>query len=497
MLALRHSYDTKLYQGGQIDLRSSSHMSHPATQPMPFAKLTLLPHIKASLRHAQALFGILVTVLVLGIFLSINHIENERFRIHERALLLEKLTAARAMVESMVSSHLGALDALEGLIHTQPTLSQEAFRKMVDVLRRNRPAIRQIELAPRAIIRYIHPLGGNENALGLDLRALPGQREMVETTIRSGVLKIAGPLELHQGGLALIARQPIFLGQQDASHFWGFAIIIFDFPRFTRIMNESGAFEGLHYAIRGVNGLGGQGDTFIGHSELFEKDPIVLNISIPNGNWQIAAEPKEGWLMRRPGEWQFLTFAVFVALLLGSMTALLVRRGISMQRLAAEDFLTHLDNRRCFEKKAHTECSRAKRTAIPLALVLLDIDFFKKINDQYGHAGGDRVLTALATSLREHVPAHTVIGRLGGEEFAILLPNHTIGEACVLSNTLRETLENTPVTYQGHDIHYTASFGIAEWQQGDDYDQLIQKADHALYQSKREGRNRCSLANPY
>lgn len=464
---------------------------------MPFAKSTLLTRIKASLQHAQALFGVCVTLIVLGIFISINHIENERFRIHERALLLEKLTTARAMVENMVSSHLGALDALEGLIHTQPTLSQEAFRKMVDVLRRNRPAIRQIELAPRAVIRYIHPITGNENALGLDLRTLPGQRDMVETTIRSGVLKIAGPLELHQGGLALIARQPIFLGKQDQEHFWGFAIIIFDFPRFTRMMNESGAFEGLHYAIRGVNGLGGQGDTFIGHSELFQKDPIVLSISIPNGNWQIAAEPEEGWISRRPGEWQFLTFAVLVALLLGSMTALLVRRSVSMQRLAAEDFLTKLDNRRCFEQKAHAECARAKRTTIPLALILLDIDFFKKINDQYGHTGGDRVLTALAAELKKHFPPNTAIGRLGGEEFAILLPNHTTGEAFILSNTLRETLEKTPVPYQGHDIHYTASFGIAEWKQGDEYDHLIQKADHALYQAKREGRNRCCLANPH
>lgn len=461
---------------------------------MPFAKSTLLTRVKATLQHAQVLFGTCVTLLVLSIFISINHIENERFRIHERALLLEKLTTARAMLENMVSSHLGALDALEGLIHTQPTLSQEAFRKMVDVLRRNRPAVRQIELAPNAVIRYIHPIAGNESVLGLDLRALPGQREMVETTIRSGVLKIAGPLQLHQGGIALIARQPIFLEKQNQDHFWGLAIIIFDFPRFTRIMNESGAFEGLRYAIRGVNGLGGQGDTFIGNAELFQKNPVVLNVSIPNGNWQIAAEPTEGWAARRPGEWQFLTFAVLVALLLGSMTALLVRRGMFVQRLAAEDFLTRLDNRRCFEKKAHAECARAKRTTIPLALLLLDVDFFKKINDQYGHAGGDRVLVALASHLKEHCPPHASIGRLGGEEFAILLPNHTMGEAYVLANTLRETLATKTISYQDHNILCTASFGIAQWQPDENYDHLIQKADHALYQAKHDGRNRCCLA---
>jgi len=164
-----------------------------------------------------------------------------------------------------------------------------------------------------------------------------------------------------------------------------------------------------------------------------------------------------------------------------------------LQRLSTTDALTQIGNRAFFDAALYTEHKRANRLGQPLALILFDIDHFKKINDSYGHPVGDICLRHLANLLRYKVQrAGDMVARYGGEEFVILLLNSSLAYAMAFANEFRRDLENSVVTLEdGRTIQFTASFGVACALPDPLYtpEHLLVDADRALYQAKREGRN--------
>ncbi|WP_161631566.1 GGDEF domain-containing protein [Rhodoferax saidenbachensis] len=159
---------------------------------------------------------------------------------------------------------------------------------------------------------------------------------------------------------------------------------------------------------------------------------------------------------------------------------------------ATHDELTGLYNRREFMRLAVIELSRASRTPGPTCLLMLDIDFFKKINDQHGHPAGDEVLQQVAQLLTKGVRAMDVVARLGGEEFIVLLPNTGRAGASAVAEKLRMTLAQAPLQLQSLALPVTASFGLSELPAGmaGTLEDLYKAADKALYVAKRQGRNR-------
>jgi diguanylate cyclase (GGDEF)-like protein len=162
-----------------------------------------------------------------------------------------------------------------------------------------------------------------------------------------------------------------------------------------------------------------------------------------------------------------------------------------VQRQAITDDLTGLVNRRGFGGALAAEIERAKRFGEPLAVILADIDNFKRINDLFGHPVGDVVLRAFAELLRSHVRDVDVAGRIGGEEFAILLPGTDAGEAATVAERMRHSLSTFAVPVSdGQAVQMTSSFGIAEVGTSDTADDLLRAADAALYRAKSDGKNR-------
>jgi diguanylate cyclase (GGDEF)-like protein len=163
--------------------------------------------------------------------------------------------------------------------------------------------------------------------------------------------------------------------------------------------------------------------------------------------------------------------------------------------LASKDFLTDISNRREFYELAGREVSRARREGACVSLLMLDIDHFKQINDTYGHSNGDIVLRDFAGLVQEHLREFDIFARLGGEEFAILLPNSGEDKASETAERIRRLIEEKrfPVG-SGQHVSFTVSVGIALWNGDDELDTLLERSDKALYVAKREGRNRCRLA---
>ena len=163
--------------------------------------------------------------------------------------------------------------------------------------------------------------------------------------------------------------------------------------------------------------------------------------------------------------------------------------------MALFDSLTGTLNRPAFFQHAEKEFARSKRYYRPLSVVMLDIDHFKRVNDQYGHQGGDQVLQIFAEACQEVIRSTDLMGRVGGEEFALLLPDTPIKAAYNLAERLRERITKYPYLAGDMLIEITASLGVTE-RQGEDVDfkALLQRADAALYAAKHEGRNRVKLA---
>ena len=161
-----------------------------------------------------------------------------------------------------------------------------------------------------------------------------------------------------------------------------------------------------------------------------------------------------------------------------------------LQRLATTDTLTGILNRRQFFVLGEQEVERSRRYSRELALLLYDIDHFKQVNDTFGHQAGDIVLQELAKLVHAQLRKNDLEGRVGGEEFAILLPETSISEAVVLAERIREIIESVAINIGETSLHITASFGVASVEEADvSLDSVYKRADSALYEAKNAGRN--------
>ena len=164
---------------------------------------------------------------------------------------------------------------------------------------------------------------------------------------------------------------------------------------------------------------------------------------------------------------------------------------------ASIDPLTGLNNRREYEKLFSREMARARREGRAMSLVMLDLDHFKHINDDHGHAAGDEVLRCVAQLCRENFREVDIAGRLGGEEFVVLMPHTALREAGEVARRFLQVLSDTEIAFEGLRLRVQATAGVAELQAHEDHlETLLQRADHALYAGKQTGRNRVMLALP-
>jgi len=162
---------------------------------------------------------------------------------------------------------------------------------------------------------------------------------------------------------------------------------------------------------------------------------------------------------------------------------------------AATDGLTGLPNQRAVADALKRTFAQATMTKAPLALLLIDLDHFKQVNDQRGHPVGDQVLASVGATLRSVLRTGDFAGRKGGEEFAVLLPDTEIAAALEIAERVRAAIAE--ITLPGSDVSVTASFGVAGFpDHASTLDRLERLADAALYVAKRQGRNRVELAEP-
>ncbi len=172
---------------------------------------------------------------------------------------------------------------------------------------------------------------------------------------------------------------------------------------------------------------------------------------------------------------------------------LITQQQAELAALASTDLLTGLHNRRMMTELGGREVARSQRHQLPLSVLMCDLDHFKTVNDEHGHEAGDAVLADFAGLLQSTVRESEAIGRWGGEEFLVLLPNTGLQGAAVVAERIRNAMQHTPFAVASRPAQLTLTIGAASLRPGEDFQQLVRRADEALYAGKRAGRNQVAL----
>jgi len=169
---------------------------------------------------------------------------------------------------------------------------------------------------------------------------------------------------------------------------------------------------------------------------------------------------------------------------------------IELTEVASQDYLTQIPNRRFFFEMGEDMFHFSHRHQTDFTVLFMDIDFFKKINDELGHSVGDEILKLIADVLKKSLRKSDLLARMGGEEFSIILPNTGIDVGLAISENLRTTIEKTTYNHNGNNVSITMSIGVAQRGTSDlTLSDVLKRADSALYKAKETGRNKCITEN--
>lgn len=603
--------------------------------------------------------------------------EGKRLAQMHRIEVLNQVSAVRARLEGSIQSRLVLARGLVAFVSTHPDINDAQFQEIAKVLVAQQSGVRIIELAKNNVISYIHPLPGSEKALGLDLMKQKDERDAILRAISTRRTIIAGPVNLVEGGTAFISRVPIFITDPEqlaeSGRYWGLAQVVMNVQT---LLDEAGlngdSFPNLHFALRGRDGTGASGEMIVGDKAIFDADPVLADVILPDGTWQIAAVPKGGWLAphagwvsmvgsllvlvsgvlawllaraparlkilvdeataearssearlnelnrelelrieartqalvqtnqelikeaaeRRQAEQELVERHAFSEALLKAQSdvdegmmviqegrivfaneamvrlsgqqseslkgmpyidlvhpeqreqineryrrrlageqldtryetsiitgsgerrevelavalvnygeniqTVVVVRDITerkalqdnLQHMAHYDDLTNLPNRTLFFDRLERALADARRYGNEFALLFIDLDGFKEVNDAHGHYAGDLLLQEVARRMNQCVRESDTVARMGGDEFAVILGDVAVeDDARAVALKIIDSL-SAPVQLNEGECRVGASIGISLYpRDGESSENLLTRADSAMYCAKNKGKN--------
>lgn len=433
--------------------------------------------------------GIVIFLLSLGLLSYIDAQQrNERAQEH-RSQAISYLSAIRAKLESTFYANIFLTKSLTTLVAVEGSISSEKFNRLAQELISNNPNIRNIGLAEGYILNKIYPLEGNEEALGLNYRNHPEQWPAVKRAIESRQTIVAGPVELVQGGRAFINRTPIFFADSLAtgndSGYWGLASVVINMDTIFAEVGLPDLDTEFDIAIRGKDGLGASGDVFFGNPQVLQQSPVTLNVTFPNGSWQLAAIPKGGWSATSNATFLLRISGLLIAILLSALTIITYRDNRHLRHAALHDQLTGLPNRVMLDERVNQSLAQAERNRTHLAVAVLDLNGFKSINDTHGHLIGDLALIEVANRMKNTLRNADTPARTGGDEFTVLLPDiRSPKDGAIIAEKLSKAIRK-PMQAKDQILEISCSIGISVYPvHGKDLTTLFRRADEAMYKAK-------------
>ena len=351
-------------------------------------------------------------------------------------------------------------------------------------------SIQSVQLAPNGVVTEIYPEEGNE-AGKIDLLNDSKRGEISNYAKDHNITIIQGPIKLKQGGSGLVVRNPIYLEDENGQeYFWGFTIVILRVPEiFEDSTNALSKFKYNYRLSREASVLDKKYVEVDANCDKMIR-PVTYDLTVGKEKWKLQIMPRAGWSNSKTLYLIFFGGLSLVLLLTGLTIVLFLldERRVELKELAHKDGLTKLYNRYGFDEMAEKMISKNPKEHC--VAVLLDVDDFKLINDMYGHAYGDKALISLSENMQKFFSSSALLGRNGGDEFCILLPNCTMEE--VKESLIEFTKTPKTFSYKGQTYSFCISLGYAEYPNNAiERSQLMRCADTALYEVKLHGKNGC------
>jgi diguanylate cyclase (GGDEF)-like protein len=433
----------------------------------------------------------------MGIYSRLTAVHNEQH------LLLDDLVHAQASaLERRLSRSLSSTYILAQEVRRSNGNFRD-FDKFAAEVIKSLGGISNLQLAPKGIVERIYPIAGNEKAIGHKILIDDARAKEANLAIKKRGLTLAGPFELIQGGIALIGRNPVFLEKDGEEYFWGFtsALIYLDELMAATELGELSA-KGYQFQLSRIHPDSGEAEIFFRSEADLLEHSIIKAINVPNSSWNIAISRDSGYEFH-------VSLSIASSFVLAVIFALLLNRIFleperlrkkvnqqthALEQLAFHDELTGLANRRFLTEKLEQEILNLKRHGRHLAILYIDLDDFKRINDTLGHDMGDVLLKTVAGRIRDMVRESDIVARMGGDEFAVILLDLKGADHARL--VAEKIIENVgcPMILDEHEVVIGSTIGIT-LAPDDSFEigELFRNADLAMYDSKRAGKNRYSF----
>ena len=351
-------------------------------------------------------------------------------------------------------------------------------------------SIQSIQIAPNGVVTEIYPKEGNESGK-IDLINDSDRGEISRYARDNDTVIMQGTFKLKQGGYGIAVRNPVYLENENGQKsFWGFTIVILKVPEIFSESVEALSNFGFKYSLQKCASPWDDTYEWVYGSKKELNDPVIYDFDVYRDKWRLEILPKSGFYNNSNLIYMFIGGVIIVLLLTGLTVALIsINENRKLfKKLAVTDTLTGIYNRLGFNRQVEQYMRQNPQKHCVVAM--LDIDDFKLVNDVYGHAAGDGVLQKLAESMKQYFSKDVILGRNGGEEFCIFMPDCTAVE---VKPFLKKFTEETRNFYCKGEAHtFTISLGFAEYPVlADECSKLMRCADMALYAVKMRGKNGC------
>ena len=439
------------------------------------------------MKKKRMILPLLVFLIGIGMLSGIIYnMQSNRQKQNQTMANLNAMTYAERM-KTEIMRGISVTDTLEQILISENGKIDKFYQVAADMMM---DSTQSIQIAPEGVVTDIYLEKGNE-AGKIDLLHDEKRGEICRYGRDNNVITMQGPFELKQGGYGIAVRNPVYLETEEGQKtFWGFTIVIIRVPD---IFSDSAkALSGFGYQYRILKTVVPWKTTY---EEVYStgeeiSNPVSYTFEVGGSQWKLEIMPKSGW---SGSEYFYGTIGggmVIVLLLTGLTAALLVLDGNrqKFRKLAVTDGLTGIYNRQGFDELVAQYIKQHPEN--PCVGAQLDIDDFKFINDMYGHASGDRALRILADGMRAFFPKNAVLGRNGGDEFCVFLPDCTCEK--VREQMKQFTGMERTFSYEGEEHAFSISLGYAEYPfSAKSHSQLMRCADVALYEVKLRGKHGC------
>ena len=351
-------------------------------------------------------------------------------------------------------------------------------------------SIQSIQIAPNGVVTEIYPEERNESSK-IDLINDSDRGEISRYARDNDTVIMQGTFKLKQGGYGIAVRNPVYLENENGQKsFWGFTIVILKVPEIFSDSVEALSNFGFKYSLQKCASPWDDTYEWVYGSKKELNDPVIYDFDVYRDKWRLEILPKSGFYNNSNLIYMFIGGVIIVLLLTGLTVALILinENRKLFKKLAVTDTLTGIYNRHGFDEQVEQYMRQNPQKHCVVAM--LDIDDFKLVNDVYGHAAGDGVLQKLAESMKQYFSKDVILGRNGGDEFCIFMPDCTAVE---VKPFLKKFTEETRNFYCKGEAHtFTISLGFAEYPVlADECSKLMRCADMALYAVKMRGKNGC------